>query len=322
MSQELLLSVLSDGKFHSGDELGEMLGVSRTAVWKQLKKIEELGLSLVSVKGKGYCVEGGLDLLNADTISASLSDVAETLVSDIDVRSVVDSTNAIAMGRAALGRGGYICTAEQQTAGKGRRGKTWHSPYASNLYLSVVWEFSAGAVALEGLSLAVGIAVVEALKKSGVSGAALKWPNDVLHDSKKMAGILLEMTGDAAGPCHVVIGIGLNVAMSEGAVIDQPWTDVYTVNPSAANRNKLLALILNELMPILATFQQQGFSAYRDRWVELDAFMGKDVAILLGEELVMGVACGVDDSGAIVLETATGERRTYNGGEGSLRIAG
>jgi BirA family biotin operon repressor/biotin-[acetyl-CoA-carboxylase] ligase len=319
MSLDVLLSVLADGQFHSGDELGEMLGVSRTAVWKQLKKVEELNLPLVSVKGKGYYIDGGLDLLSQPAVEADLSAQAVELLAELDLRGVVDSTNAIAMQKAASGSG-YVCTAEQQTAGKGRRGKAWVSPYGCNLYVSAVWEFSGGAAALEGLSLAVGIAVVEALAAAGVTGATLKWPNDVLYDGRKLAGILLEMTGDAAGPCQVVVGIGLNVSMPAGSAIDQPWIDVSTIDSQAAQRNKLLALLLNALLPLLAEFEQKGFRAYRDRWQSLDAFVGKEVVMMLGQQAVVGIASGVDEGGAMVVETASG-KQVFSGGEVSLRMA-
>lgn len=320
MSLEVLLEVLSDGEFHSGDELGQVLGVSRTAIWKQLKKIEDLSLPLLSIKGKGYCIEGGLDLLSRPAIESVLSADAKCLITDLDIHKVVDSTNVLAMQRASIGESGYVCTAEQQLSGRGRRGKAWASPYACNLYLSVVWEFSGGAAALEGLSLAVGVAVVDALKKAGVDGASLKWPNDVLYNSRKLAGVLLEMTGDASGPCQVVVGVGLNVAMPKGQAIDQPWVDVKTINSNAANRNQVLGFLLNELMPLLANFEKSGFSVYRDRWLHLDAFYNKDVAIMLGDTVVLGVATGVDETGALLLKTETG-LQAFSGGEVSLRIA-
>lgn len=321
MSLETLLAVLADGEFHSGDELGGVLGVSRTAVWKQLKKVEELGLPLESIKGKGYCIKDGLDLLSAPAIQKGLSAEISSLISDIDVRGVIDSTSVAAMEKAVQGEKGYICTAEQQTAGRGRRGRAWASPYASNLYFSVVWEFGGGAASLEGLSLAVGVAVVDALEKSGLTGSQLKWPNDVLYQGRKLAGVLLEMTGDPSGRCHVVIGVGLNVSMPKSVSIDQPWTDVMSVNEGAANRNQLLVAILNELMPLLSSFEGQGFNAYRDRWQSLDAFAETEVAMTLGSDIVVGKAIGVDGTGAIIIETASGVRK-FNGGEVSLRATG
>jgi BirA family biotin operon repressor/biotin-[acetyl-CoA-carboxylase] ligase len=319
MSLDTLLSVLADGQFHSGDDLGELLGVSRTAVWKQLKKVEELGLSLQSIKGKGYCIEGGLDLLSEKAVKQSLSNEADQLIANMEFLTVVDSTSVIAMRQAMQGVSAYVCSAEQQTAGRGRRGRVWNSPYASNIYLSMVWEFAGGAVALEGLSLAVGVVLVDALSEAGVEGVELKWPNDILYKGRKLAGILLEISGDAAGPCSVVVGIGLNVAMPPDTSIDQPWTDIKTIQPAAADRNRLLALMLNRLMPLLADFEQFRFVAYRDRWQALDAYKGREVAVSLGPELILGTAVGVDDSGALLLDTEVG-RRSFNGGEVSLRV--
>lgn len=320
MSLETLLAILADGQFHSGDELGSSLGVSRTAIWKQLKKVEHLGLELVSVKGKGYCIEGGLDLLSEQGIKEGLDERALSLVSQVDVRQVVDSTNVLAMEKALAGGKGYVCTAEQQTAGRGRRGRQWASPFGSNLYFSIVWEFAGGAAALEGLSLAVGVAVVDALQEAGVNGVQLKWPNDVLYGGSKLAGVLLEMTGDAAGPCQVVVGVGLNVAMPAAAAgtIDQSWTDLSSIADSPVRRNQLMALLLNQLLPLLDSFEPQGFVNYQQRWLSLDAYAGKDVVVTLGADVVLGVAAGVEPSGALIVDTGVG-RRTFSGGEVTLR---
>lgn len=318
MSLKPLLSTLADGQFHSGDALGDRLNVSRTAIWKQIKKVEALGVSVDSVKGKGYCIRGGLDLLSLEKLDALVTPVARSLISEIDIREVVDSTNAIAMAKAIQGGSGYVCTTEQQTAGKGRRGKAWASPYAANLYISVVWEFSGGAAALEGLSLAVGVAVANALDEADVGGVRLKWPNDILCDGRKLAGILLEIAGDLAGPCQVVVGIGLNVAMPDKVSIDQPWTDIQTINKLAADRNRLLALVLNHLMPLLNDFESKGFTAYREAWMSLDAYADQDIALILGDEVVVGSSAGVDESGAVLVDTPAGRRR-FSGGEVSLR---
>ena len=321
MATATLIKVMADGDFHSGEELGQVMSVSRTAVWKQIKKIEGMGLAVESVKGRGYRLVGGVDLLNQDLILAGLSPDAGLLVSELDVSDVVDSTNAQALSRAIKGpSSGYVCTAEQQTAGRGRRGKSWLSPYAGSIYLSIVWEFVGGAAALEGLSLATGVVVVESLRRLGLEGVQLKWPNDLLCDGHKLAGILLEMTGDAAGPCQVVVGIGLNVTMSSdlGARIDQPWVDVNTVAGKKYSRNELLITLLNALLPMLASYESEGFSAYKERWQDLDAFLGQQVLVSVGSEVVSGVAMGVDSTGALKVETPSGMRQ-FNGGEVSLR---
>lgn len=321
MSVEILLRVMADGGYHSGEELGNALGISRTAVWKQVKKLESFGIAVSSVKGKGYCIDGGLDLLCLESIHNDLSASAQDLISRLDIIPVVTSTNAVAMEHARdNGQSGYICTAEQQTAGRGRRGKAWQSPYGCNLYLSVTWTFVGGAAALEGLSLAVGVAVVRALNKVGVTGGQIKWPNDILVQGKKLAGILLEMSGDAAGPCQLVLGVGLNVKMpKEKAVdIDQPWIDIDGLSDARLTRSQLLAELLNEIMPLLSSFEAQGFAQYRDEFLRLDAFLGKPIYIRVGDNVVYGDGAGIDSTGAVLLDTAEG-LQAFSGGEISLR---
>lgn len=321
MSLKTLLDVLADGQFHSGDKLGSAIGVSRTAVWKQLKKVEDLGLPLISVKGRGYCIEGGLNPLRKDLIESLLSPAASAGISSLAIEGVVGSTNELAMREALRDCTGHVCTAEQQLAGKGRRGRKWLSPYGANLYFSIVWRFAGGAASLEGLSLAVGVAVVQGLERLGIAGAQLKWPNDVLFQGRKLAGVLLEMTGDAAGPCQVVVGVGLNVNMPPASkvAIDQPWVDASSAAGTSLDRNRVLAYQLNEIIPLLGDFEQTGFAAYRDRWQMLDAYAGQDVFIKLGDDMVAGTEQGVDSAGAIVVSTANG-RRVFNGGEVSLRL--
>ncbi|MCV6603663.1 MAG: biotin--[acetyl-CoA-carboxylase] ligase, partial [Porticoccaceae bacterium] len=264
-----LIGVLADGGFHSGEELGAQLGVSRTAVWKQVQKLVELGLDVEKVRGRGYCVPGGVELLDSEMILSSLAEPARGQLRGLDILSSTGSTNSVARSRAEAGdASGYVVLAEQQTAGRGRRGRQWVSPYARNLYLSTVWGFDGGAAALEGLSLAVGVAVKRALAACGVSDSELKWPNDVLCNGDKVAGILLEMIGDPAGFCQVVVGIGVNVDMpdSKGAAIDQRWTDMGRVIGGHVSRNRVAACLLDELLPLLASYQRLGFASYREEW--------------------------------------------------------
>lgn len=320
MSIEPVLRLLADGEVHSGEELGQLLGVSRTAVWKQLKGLEELGIHLRSVKGKGYQLEKGLELLQSSRIREHMSGSALRLLSELDLCGSIDSTNTRALDRARAGEArGLVCLAEHQTAGRGRRGRQWVSPYGRNVYLSLVWEFTTGAAAMEGLSLAVGVAIVRALRASGVDGVELKWPNDVLWQEKKLAGVLLEMTGDAAGLCQVVIGIGLNVGMlaSEAESIDQKWVSLHSIN-GEVSRNRLVADLLNNLMPMLLDYQQGGFASLREEWEALDCFGDREVEIRVGDKLTYGQVLGVSETGALRLKTTDGEQLIY-GGEASLR---
>jgi BirA family transcriptional regulator, biotin operon repressor / biotin---[acetyl-CoA-carboxylase] ligase len=319
---ERLISLLADGEFHAGNEMGALLGVSRAAVWKQVQKLQELGLDVQSVKGKGYRLSQPLELLNSDYIKAALDPSASRLLRSLDIHSQTSSTNDVAMSMAVSGAGsGSICMAEQQTAGRGRRGRQWISPFGVNIYLSCVWEFFSGAAALEGLSLATGVAVADALQALGVEGVSLKWPNDVLLSESKLAGILLEMTGDPAGRCQVVLGIGINHRMQPtfATAIEQKWTRVEDVCPGIS-RNILAATTISKLLLMLQRFQVEGFAPFRPRWQALDAYRGKNVVIKTGAaDDIEGVADGVDGSGGLRVLTPDG-LQIMKGGEVSLRL--
>jgi BirA family biotin operon repressor/biotin-[acetyl-CoA-carboxylase] ligase len=324
MAKTELLAMLAAGDFRSGQELADCLGVSRTAVWKQLNRLADLGLELESVKGRGYRIPGGLDLLARDVVIDQLSATAASLLAELQVHQHIDSTNAEALRTLAEGVvSGLAITAEQQSAGRGRRGRTWVSPFARNIYLSLTWQYSQGAAALEGMSLAVGVAVVRALEKLGLVGASLKWPNDVLYQRRKLGGVLLEMVGDASGVCQVVVGVGLNVAMpaAQAEAIDQAWADLAELSGgSPPGRSQVLAALLNELLPLLAGFETEGFAPWREAWMALDAYADQPVIIEAGERRTAGIARGVDARGALQLETSVGIQPVY-GGEVSLRAS-
>lgn len=314
-----ILGALADGEFHSGEELGAKLGVSRTAIWKQLQKLDEIGLRVDSVKGKGYRLPGGYAPLDAREIQKVLSGKSAGLLAELIVEQQITSTSSYLSDLARVSpRSGVVCVAEQQTAGRGRLGRTWVSPYGRNLMFSVLWEFDGGAAALEGLSLAVGVAVAQALSGVGLDDIALKWPNDILHGGSKLAGILLEMQGDAAGRCQVIIGIGLNVNLPDDAPIDQTWTDLTRAVCPELDRNKLLGAILDRLLPLLQTFSSSGFVAFQEDWESFDAFNGAPATVRRGDVATEGICRGVASNGALQFETANG-LEYISGGEVSLR---
>ncbi|WP_338109500.1 bifunctional biotin--[acetyl-CoA-carboxylase] ligase/biotin operon repressor BirA [Pseudomaricurvus alkylphenolicus] len=319
MNLQAILELMGDGEYHSGAALGEVLGVSRTAVWKHLQKLESYGLPLESVKGKGYRLPGGLELLDETRIKSGLSADAQAFLSQLDIRQSVESTNLLAMERAASGGHGYVCLAEHQTGGRGRRGRRWSSPFGQSLYLSAVVQFEGGAAALEGLSLAVGVALVRALSALGGQGVGLKWPNDVLFDGRKLAGVLLEMTGDPAGACQVVVGLGLNIKVSEQAAreIDQPWADVGQILPGVS-RNQVAVAVINELLPVLGSFEVQGFGAYREEWQAAHVYHHQEVRLSTVSEEIVGRVLGVSATGALRLDV-NGQEQEFAGGEVSLR---
>jgi BirA family biotin operon repressor/biotin-[acetyl-CoA-carboxylase] ligase len=323
-SQDKILNALKDGKFHSGESLGELLGVSRTAVWKQLQKLEEIGLQVESVKGTGYRVANGIDLLVKDDITAHLRESNRNEPRSIELFQSLDSTNKYLQEQAEKSDcSGSVVLAERQTSGRGRRGKTWVSPFAANIYMSILWDFEQGAQALEGLSLAIGVAVRRALIELGLEDVRLKWPNDIYIGNKKLGGILLEMIGDPAGHCSVVIGVGINVSMpaSIAVNIDQPWTDCSSESDAPIARSRLAALLIDNIFDILNDFESLGFAGYRDEWQEADAFKGLQGTISTPRDSVSGTVIGVDNRGAVQLKLMSGEVKSFIGGELSLRLA-
>ena len=311
-----LLHLLADGCFHSGTELGERLQMSRAAVWKQLQGIEQLGVRVHRVRGKGYRLPDGLDLLDVEAIVRHEPSLAELF--QLELLMSTPSTNRLLMQRQSdIGIHGQVVFAEVQTAGRGRLGRQWQSPFAQQLALSVGWEFAGGVAALEGLSLVVGLAVVDAVAALGVKEAGLKWPNDVLLDGKKLAGVLLELSGDATGPCQVVIGIGLNVHLDDCDLIDQPWTSLRQAGYQV-QRNELAAALLDALAKRLKCFAEEGFASLQQDWIARHVYQDQEVSLLGLREGQSGICRGVDAGGALLLEIA-GEVKSFNGGEVSLR---
>lgn len=313
-----ILTLLADGQFHSGEELGQHLGVSRAAVWKQLKKLDELNIPYSSIRGKGYRLPEPIELLSLAEIEAGLSQRIDKLEVLIDV----PSTNTYLLQQSADYMGQlYAALAEKQSAGKGRRGRLWVSPFGKSIYLSLLATFAGGIASLEGLSLMVAIAVERALVKLGVEGIGLKWPNDVYAQGKKLAGILLEVNGEYSSHCQVVIGVGLNLAMNEkdAAEIHQPWVELQSLKPELS-RNQVAATLLDELLKVVSDFQQDGFAPYQQYWSERDIYHNQPVRIVSGDKEREGVVKGVNRKGELMLKTERG-MQVLNAGEVSVRAA-
>ena len=311
-----LLQLLADGEFHSGEKVGELLGVSRTSVNNYIKGLQGIGLDIYKVTGKGYCSAIPLDLLNADKIK-QLSGK-----DNVHVEQIVDSTNQWLLDRLDKIENGQSCISECQLAGRGRRGRTWVSPFASHLYFSLYWRFDSGIDKVSGLSLLVGIAVVNALDKMGIQGAALKWPNDIYYQGKKLAGILIELNAEATEACHCIIGIGLNVRMppEQAKLIDQPWVDLNQLSSEPVDRNLLSATLMKELYNLLGQYEETGLKPHLSRWFELDYFINKRVNLLIADKVKSGICRGINEQGALLLDV-DGEIEAHIGGEISLRLA-
>ena len=308
-----LLKLLKDGRFHSGQALGAALGISRSAVWKQLQRLEaDLNLSIHKVRGRGYQLAAPLELLERDQLADSPYPVF--------IHESLDSTNAEALREISGGvQAPFVILAEQQSAGRGRRGRKWISPFAENIYYSLVLRIDGGMRQLEGLSLIVGLAVLSSLREFGSCDAGLKWPNDVLVGNKKIAGILLELVGDPADVCHVVIGIGINVNMMVASDVDQSWTSVRLEAGQAINRNELIVALGRNLQGYLIRHEAEGFAAIQAEWESNHLWQGREVTLIAGTHTVDGVVAGVDQQGALRLNVA-GQEKVFSGGELSLRL--
>jgi BirA family transcriptional regulator, biotin operon repressor / biotin---[acetyl-CoA-carboxylase] ligase len=317
-----VLRRLADGEFHSGEALARSLDFSRASVWNAIRDLEAAGIEVYKVHGRGYRLPYPITLLDRAAIEHSLGEHAPRFT--LDVRDTVASTNTALLERAAAGApGGTVLAAEWQSDGRGRLGRTWHAGVGEALTFSLLWRFTRGAGALAGLSLAVGVAIARAVAAAGVAGVALKWPNDVLWRDGKLAGILTELVGDALGPTVAVIGIGLNVRLSQAtrAHIGQAAADLETACGAVPDRNGLLARLLIELGPALEKFERDGFVPLRAEWQQLHALQGRRVTLALPDGTRRtGSARGVAEDGSFLLETRAGMER-FHSAEVTLRPA-
>ena len=311
--QQQLLQLLADGEFHSGEQIGQQLAISRAAISLQVKSLKALGLDIFSVTGKGYRLARPLELLDA----AYLEQLPGAPIHCI---AVIDSTNQYMMSRLADWQKGECLLAECQTSGRGRRGRQWVSPFAGQMIMSLYWRLESGFAAAMGLSLVVGVALAETLQALNYPDVGLKWPNDLYARGEKLAGILVEMSAIAGGSCHVVVGVGLNLTMPVelGAHIGQPWTSLARLRSEPLQRNLLTATFIQNLRRALESFEQDGLAPFVERWNRLDIYRDKPVQLTLGEQQISGVVHGINPQGGLVLER-NDTLEVYMGGEISLR---
>jgi len=319
-----LIELLADGCFHSGQALGDELGVSRAAVWKHIQSLAEFGLDVHAVRGQGYRLAEAFEPLDEETIHSRLSPVVGARVQALEVFRHIDSTSDyLKRSQSALpGEMFSVCIAEWQSAGRGRRGRRWVSPYGANLYLSLAAQVSEATLGSGGLSLAIAIAVADALQACGLAGTGLKWPNDIFYQGRKLAGILLDLAGESGGPYKVVIGVGINLKMSARAAreIDQPWADLSQAG-MRIDRNWLAGLITERLVRTMDLFNEHGLPAFRKDWERLDVVSGKTVELRHEHApMIRGVARGIDARGALLIEHE-GVTRSYHAGEVSIRLS-
>ena len=322
-----LLRLLADGELHSGEWLAERLGVSRAAVWKAIERLRRKGIDVQALHRRGYALPAPVELLDETRIRESVSAARVERIESLSLTFEVDSTNTRLLGAAPPRQGrASVALTELQLAGRGRRGRLWVAPFGGSIALSLGWAFADAARASPALSLCVGVAVSRALARCGAHGIALKWPNDIWLGDCKVGGVLLELRAEASGPAYVVIGVGINVRLTpaerrefqESGVRVAAVADACSTLPS---RNFIAAALIDELLGMLVAFEREGFAAFRDAWISLDALRDRPSRVLIGENALAGTARGVNADGALRLER-DGRIHEFMSGEVSLRLDG
>lgn len=305
-----LIEILADGNFHSGEELASDFGITRAGINKYIKVLREWGIELSSIQGKGYSLNIPMDLFNKSKI-----DQYYQADSRVEILPIIDSTNQYMLDKIPDLKSGDCCIAEFQSKARGRRGRQWFSPFGTNLYFSMYWRLEQGIAAAMGLSLVVGIVVTQTLRELSGQDIKVKWPNDLYLNDQKLAGILVELAGKTGDCAHAVIGIGVNLNMTnpDTNIVNQKWANLGNIN-----RNLLVAKIAKTLRENLEKFEKNGLAFFIDDWNHLDNFIHRPVKLLIGDDVIRGIAKGINDQGALLLEQ-DGKIEAYIGGEISLR---
>lgn len=317
-----ILSILADGKFHSGEQLGKNLDISRSAVWKKIKSLSRYGLAVHSVKGKGYRLSKSIEFLHRNKIFTSIDAEIKPWLNKLTILDITDSTNQYLLNIIDKREFHAHCVfAEFQTAGRGRRGHGWISPYASGINFSTGWYFETPPDYLTSISLGAGVAIIRTLNRLNINTAGLKWPNDIFWDNRKLGGSLVELRAEPAGPCKVVVGIGINYSFPEYNLdsIDQPWVDMATIQKDLTSRNLFAAVLITELLKVMVQIQNDGVDNIIKEWRKYDAMKGKQATLLLTGTSISGNLLGIDDTGALLMSVNDSVKK-FNSGEISLRV--
>jgi BirA family transcriptional regulator, biotin operon repressor / biotin---[acetyl-CoA-carboxylase] ligase len=325
--RDRLLTLLADGEIHSGSSLAKSLRVSRSAIWKFVGSLRELGVPIDSVPRSGYRLARAVDLLDENSIEGGLR-ASHVPLQGLDVLLTVPSTNQFLIDAPAPPPGAMqVCTTEIQSSGRGRRGRSWTAPFGSGICLSLSWQFAEIPPEFSALGLVVGIAVGRALVRLGIADVKLKWPNDLVWRQRKLGGILIEMRGEADGPAKVVIGIGINVRMpadvrlelaKQNAVVLADLSEI--VPGRVPTRNDLVIATLKELAGVLPVFALSGLSPFRAEWQRFDAIANTPIRVLTQAETVLGEARGISSNGSLLVDV-NGKLQEFVSGEVSVRSA-
>lgn len=318
-----LIQIMADGRFYSGEKLAGSFGITRAAIWKRMQRVRQvLQIDIHRVPGKGYRLASPITLLNKNYLLSVIALQQGTALDALHLLPSVKSTNdyVAQQPKPAIGRC-LACLAEQQTAGRGRRGRVWVSSFGQNIYLSLGYRMNLPIGQLSGLSIVAGVSIAQVLRQHGLQHHGLKWPNDLHCSGKKLAGILVDASGDMDGPSQVVIGVGLNMRVnaSAAAEIDQPWTDLSSEMTQLPDRNQLAADILSNLIEACQIYEARGLQPFMHAWKQFDQYQGEKIDLHQGNTIIRGRYMGLSDNGGLVLETADGHQ-VFHAGEVSMRV--
>ena len=310
-----ILNILNDGTIHTGIDIGEALGISRTAVWKVIKRLQKYNIDIQS-QHKGYHLKEPLILLDQKKIEPFLSRKKISL----EICESLETTSHYLKNKMPL-KGQTACLAEYQSMGRGRLGRKWLSPFGRNIYCSLSGVFKKDLGEMSGLSLAVAVLTANALESfDSRIKLSLKWPNDLYINNQKLGGILIELMGEAYGNCQAIIGIGLNVNMKDIKLpdLDQPWISLEHIVLEKLDRNIIVGYILRTIFEGLEVFEHKGLEAFLPEWEKYDLLRNQKVSLNTGAGKVSGIACGVDSQGFLLLENALGSIQKFSYGDTSL----
>jgi BirA family biotin operon repressor/biotin-[acetyl-CoA-carboxylase] ligase len=324
MKQKILeFLIKNENDYISGQEMSEKLGVSRNAVWKHIQNLKKEGFQIESIKHKGYKLvqleEHQKDCLNYGLISPYLD--TEFIGNKIYYYDSVGSTNVEAKKLADKNSGeGWIVIAEEQTEGKGRLGRTWQSPKKTGIWMSIVLRPDVEPREVPQLTQLAAAALIEALAKFGIE-AQIKWPNDIVINGKKICGILTEMTGTIERLNYIILGVGMNVNLEKNdfpeELLDKA-TSIYMENGQKMNRQELVGEVLNSIEKYYKYFVAHDHEKYLDVCRANSVLIGKTVRIIKHNKERKGVAVGIDNNGALIVEIE-GKLEKVISGEVSVR---
>ncbi len=315
----LITELLSDTQYHDGTSIGKQLNITRAAVWKVIKKLEEYAVPLTSIKGKGYRLDAPLHLLNQNKIKSELKHRSVQLA----ILEKTTSTNDYLKQFIKQNRKIITCLAETQIQGKGRFQRNWYSPFGENLYFSMLYPFEKDVSELRGLSLVIGLAIchaVESIAKLKNNLLKLKWPNDILLDQQKIAGILIEIEAESNGYCQIIVGIGINVNMSKASKknIDQPWSSLLKATQKFHDRNIICAALIDSLIDYLERFSVNDLSVFIDEWQHRDYLANTEISLVKDNKKITGKCLGINENGHLMIKTADKKILAFSSGDTKL----